>query len=264
MSLLKWAIFGLLMLPFLEIAVFVAVALKLGVLAALALTILTSLAGMAVIRSAGRGDIERVRTAFGPRTMSRVELDGRGFLTVLGGFLLLLPGFITDDRGAAAASPTRRWIRAALRRAVSARRARERPAEVVDLPPGPVAPRSRGTHRHTSHPTDRLRKWASLWPLGACVSHTAESAGPPAPSRRISMATTNGGAADRGARRHPAAAAQRLAQYIKDLSFENPNAPRSLQQQQRSRRSTSRSTSTPSRWRRTTSRSSSRSRAAPR
>ena len=50
------------------------------------------------------------------------------------------------------------------------------------------------------------------------------------------MSTTNGGAAqatDGGAQ---ASAAQPqlnvLAQYVKDLSFENPNAPRSLQQQQ--------------------------------
>jgi UPF0716 family protein affecting phage T7 exclusion len=55
MSLVKWAIFGLLLLPFAEIAVFVAVALRLGFLAALALTILTSLAGMWVIRNAGHG-----------------------------------------------------------------------------------------------------------------------------------------------------------------------------------------------------------------
>ena len=54
MSLLKWAIFGLLMLPLAEIAVFVAVAVKLGFLAALALTILTSIAGIAVIRHAGQ------------------------------------------------------------------------------------------------------------------------------------------------------------------------------------------------------------------
>ena len=58
MSLLKWAIFGLLMLPLAEIAVFVAVAVKLGFLAALALTVLTSMAGIAVIRNAGQGEVQ--------------------------------------------------------------------------------------------------------------------------------------------------------------------------------------------------------------
>jgi UPF0716 protein FxsA len=135
MSLVKWAIFGLLMLPFVEIAIFVAVALKLGVLAALALTILTSLAGMAVIRHAGHREVARVRGAFGDRTISRVELDGRGFLTVLGGFLLLLPGFLTDLLGVLLLPPTQQWIRAALGRLVArAERASGRP-DVVDLPP---------------------------------------------------------------------------------------------------------------------------------
>ena len=120
MSLLKWAIFGLLMLPLAEIAVFVAVAVKLGFLAALALTILTSMAGIAVIRRAGKGEVERVRTAFGDRVISRVELDGPGFLTVLAGFLMVLPGFLTDIAGALLLLPmTRRWIHAALRRAVA-------------------------------------------------------------------------------------------------------------------------------------------------
>jgi UPF0716 protein FxsA len=136
MSLLKWAIFGLLMLPFVEIALFVAVALKIGVLAALALTILTSMAGIAIIRSAGKGELARVRTAFGDRVINRVELDGPGFLTVLAGFLLVLPGFLTDIMGALLLLPvTRRWIHAALRRAVAkAERASGRP-EVVDLSP---------------------------------------------------------------------------------------------------------------------------------
>jgi len=136
MSLVKWAIFGLLMLPFVEIAIFVAVALKLGVLAALGLTILTSLAGMAVIRHAGHREVARLRDAFGDRTISRVELDGRGFLTVLGGFLLLLPGFLTDILGLLLLPPlTQQWIRAALRRVVArTQRATGRP-DVVDLPP---------------------------------------------------------------------------------------------------------------------------------
>src|SRR6266850_1532669 len=136
MSLVKWAIFGLLMLPFVEIAIFVAVALKLGVLAALALTILTSLAGMAVIRHAGRGEVERARSAFGDRTITRVELDGRGFLTVLGGFLLLLPGFLTDILGLLLLLPlTQHWIRATLRRAVARAERSSGRAQVVDLEP---------------------------------------------------------------------------------------------------------------------------------
>ena len=136
MSLVKWAIFGLLMLPFVEIAIFVAVALQLGVLAALALTILTSLAGLAVIRHAGHREVARVRSALGERTITRVELDGCGFLTVLGGLLLLLPGFLTDMLGLLLLlPPTQHWIRATLRRALArAERASGRP-DVVDLPP---------------------------------------------------------------------------------------------------------------------------------
>ena len=65
------------------------------------------------------------------------------------------------------------------------------------------------------------------------------------------MSTTNGGPA-------PAANQQPqlnvVAQYIKDFSFENPNAPQSLSRPERSRRSPSRSTSAPSRCRTPTSR----------
>ena len=46
------------------------------------------------------------------------------------------------------------------------------------------------------------------------------------------MSTTNGGATNVGAQAEAAPQLNVLAQYVKDLSFENPNAPRSLQQQQ--------------------------------
>ena len=47
------------------------------------------------------------------------------------------------------------------------------------------------------------------------------------------MNTTNGGNADTaGAQQQAAPGMNVLAQYIKDLSFENPNAPKSLQQQE--------------------------------
>src|SRR5688572_19820836 len=46
------------------------------------------------------------------------------------------------------------------------------------------------------------------------------------------MSTTNGGATNVGAQAEAAPQLNVLGQYVKDLSFENPNAPRSLQQQQ--------------------------------
>jgi UPF0716 protein FxsA len=137
MSLLKWAFFGLLALPLAEVIVFVAVAVKIGFLAALALAILTSMAGMAVIKSAGRSEVDRVRTALGDRVVTRVELDGRGFLTVVAGFLLLIPGFITDVIGLLLLfGPTRRMMHAALRRAAGKAEARAAAQSgVLDLPP---------------------------------------------------------------------------------------------------------------------------------
>ncbi|HMK79809.1 MAG TPA: FxsA family protein [Xanthobacteraceae bacterium] len=136
MSLLKWAIFGLLMLPFAEIVVFVAVALKIGFLAAIALTILTSLAGASVVRNAGQSSVARVRTAFGERVISRTTLDGPGFLTVVGGLLLVLPGFLTDILGALLLLPVTRYgIQAALRHAVARSERAARDPSAIDLAP---------------------------------------------------------------------------------------------------------------------------------
>jgi UPF0716 protein FxsA len=136
MSVLKWAIFGLLVLPFAELVVFVAVAVKIGFLAAIALTILTSLAGAAILRSAGRGEVARARGAFGDGVITAVELDGRGFLTVVAGFLLLIPGFLTDVVGALLLLPgSRSVLHAALRRATGLQAAPRTQPGVVDLPP---------------------------------------------------------------------------------------------------------------------------------
>lgn len=133
MSLVKWAIFGLLMLPAAEIIVFVLVAYQIGFLATLALTILTSLAGLSIMRSAGSGAIGRARGAFGDGIVTRVELDGPGVLTVIGGFLLFLPGFLTDIAGALLLfAPTRRWLHATLRRGVE--RAGQQPGRKPERP----------------------------------------------------------------------------------------------------------------------------------
>ena len=136
MSLLKWAIFGLLVLPFAEIVVFIAVALQIGFLAAIALTILTSLAGASVVRNAGQTSVARVRTAFGERVISRTMLDGPGVLTVLGGMLLVVPGFLTDILGALLLlPPTRHAIQVALRHAMARSERAARDPSAIDLAP---------------------------------------------------------------------------------------------------------------------------------
>jgi UPF0716 protein FxsA len=136
MSLLKWAFFGLLLLPFVEIALFVTVAMQIGFLAALALTILTSMAGMAVMRHAGWHAVARTRGAFGDGTITQAELDGPGVLTVLAGFLLFLPGFLTDIVGLLLLLPlTRRVLHATLRRAAAKAQAASGRPDVVDLEP---------------------------------------------------------------------------------------------------------------------------------
>src|SRR4051812_47358978 len=65
------------------------------------------------------------------------------------------------------------------------------------------------------------------------VSHTADCAGapPPMPQEHV-MATTNGSPQPAPDATQNPPQLNVLAQYIKDLSFENPNAPRSLQGQQ--------------------------------
>ena len=65
------------------------------------------------------------------------------------------------------------------------------------------------------------------------------------------MSTTNGGPAPA---QNPQPQLNVVAQYIKDFSFENPNAPQSLTVGTHRRRSAFKSTSTPSRCRTTTSR----------
>ena len=134
MSLLKWAIFGLALLPILEIAVFVWVVLEFGFLTALALSVATTLLGLAVVRHAGRSERERLRTAFADTTVSQVTLTGPGVLMLLGGILLVLPGFLTDLVGALLLIPgLRAWIHATFSRA-DGRRA-PGPPGVVDLAP---------------------------------------------------------------------------------------------------------------------------------
>lgn len=136
---LKWLIIAILLAPVAEIAVFLIVVGQIGWLATIALTILTSLAGVGVIRAAGRARVARFRGAMGDGFVTGFEASGGGFLMVLAGILLVLPGFLTDIAGAVLLLPVvRRRLRMTIRRtpqqAAPDRRGSGR-GPVIDLAP---------------------------------------------------------------------------------------------------------------------------------
>jgi UPF0716 protein FxsA len=101
MNMAKWLLLGVLALPFAELVTFIAVAASIGFAWALALILAGSLAGMLVLRHAGGNHIARIRVALGDGGVTAMQADSDGFLILLAGILLLVPGFITDVVGLA-------------------------------------------------------------------------------------------------------------------------------------------------------------------
>ena len=131
----KWIIIAILLLPLAEIAVFVLVVVFAGFVWALFLTLLTTLAGFAVLRHAGRGIIARFRVAVADTDVAGIQANTSGFLTVLAGLLLFLPGFLTDLIGAVLLiGPVRRWCGKTFR--VWIRRRNPGDRSTIDLAPG--------------------------------------------------------------------------------------------------------------------------------
>ena len=135
MSLVKWAFIGVLLLPAAEFAAFVLVALAIGWLLAALLFLGTTAIGLLVLRRAGRRDFDRFRSTLGAHGIRAINLETPGLATMLGGILLVLPGFITDVAGALLLWPlTRRFVGAAIGRAIKKQRAASQP-DVIDLAP---------------------------------------------------------------------------------------------------------------------------------
>jgi UPF0716 protein FxsA len=111
------------------------VAAVIGVPWALAPLLAASLAGVLVLRQAGRRRIARFRVAIADSDIAVIEANTDGFLMVLAGLLLFPPGFLTDAAGAALLiGPLRRRCGAAFRRAMRSRERSRR--SVVNLAPG--------------------------------------------------------------------------------------------------------------------------------
>ena len=96
MNVAKWVILAVLALPILELAVFIAVAATIGFGWALSLILAGSLCGALILRGAGSGHVARIRVALDHGSLTALQTDARGGLTLLAGILLLIPGFITN------------------------------------------------------------------------------------------------------------------------------------------------------------------------
>jgi len=135
---LSWAkrlLLGILVLPIAEIVVFVAVAAQIGLVDAALVQLVCSLLGVAVIRSAGRVPLDRLRSQFAEGVIRTAQFDGADLVRAAAGVLLLVPGFLTDALGALLLVPALRgWLGTAVLRAASSTDARR--DRVIDLEPG--------------------------------------------------------------------------------------------------------------------------------
>jgi UPF0716 protein FxsA len=100
MNVAKWLLLAILALPVAELVVFIMVAASIGFALALLLVLGTSLAGGLLLRHAGGNHIARVRVAMNEGlnqgSFTALQADSTGIATLFAGFLLLIPGFITD------------------------------------------------------------------------------------------------------------------------------------------------------------------------
>ena len=84
--------------PLLEIAAFVVVGSRIGVLATLAMVLVTAVVGSVLLRVQGFGMLRRIQAETDAGRVPGRELV-HGAMILLAGFLLLLPGFVTDAIG---------------------------------------------------------------------------------------------------------------------------------------------------------------------
>jgi UPF0716 protein FxsA len=95
---------------FAELAMFIVVGQRIGVLAVIALVILSAAVGGSAIRAAGMGLAAAMRRPVGDSNFASREAASR-FLLMLAGILLVVPGFLSDIAGLVLLVPTlRHWL----------------------------------------------------------------------------------------------------------------------------------------------------------
>lgn len=90
--------FALLIIPLMEIAAFVVIGGQIGVVATLALVVVTAIIGSILLRIQGFGLINRIQAEMNSGRVPARELV-HGVMLLVAGVLLLTPGFVTDTVG---------------------------------------------------------------------------------------------------------------------------------------------------------------------
>ena len=136
MSLVKWGFIAVVLLPVAEMAVFIVLALSIGWLWTLALFLGTSLIGIFLLRRSGREKLSQFGAALAQDGIRAIHLESPGLAPMLGGILLVLPGFITDVVGALLFVPAlRRRVGATIGHAWHERQRAPGAPAVIDLAP---------------------------------------------------------------------------------------------------------------------------------
>jgi UPF0716 protein FxsA len=99
--------FFLLVVPVVEIAVFIVIGGKIGIAATLGLILVTAIIGSILLRVQGLATLQRIRQAMEKGRLPGREL-GNGAMILVAGVLLLTPGFVTDAIGFALFVPALR------------------------------------------------------------------------------------------------------------------------------------------------------------
>lgn len=106
-----YLLLGFLLIPIVEIAVFIQVGGAIGLWPTVALVIATAVAGTALLRSQGFAVLGRARESLARNELPVAEVFD-GLCLLVAGILLLTPGFVTDTLGLLLfVPPIRIWLR---------------------------------------------------------------------------------------------------------------------------------------------------------
>ena len=127
-------------IPVAEIALFIYVGERIGLLATLVVIVLTAVVGSALVARQGAGALQQVQSAFFEARFPGKEL-AHGAMIVVAGAFLVTPGFITDGLGFLLLIPA---VREVARRSISSRVASRTTVQfgpqTVDIEPKPGDP----------------------------------------------------------------------------------------------------------------------------